>query len=570
MKKLFTFMLTALMLIASANVFADFTEGDVTYTVLSTMTVKASGVTSSATDVTIPAKVQNGYYYVISIASGFCTNNSKITGITIDATYMSEIPVLCSNCANLDYVSITGGNTHLIVNGGCISDCPKLNAVRFPEAKLIYSTAVTNCAKLTHVTFDDVSVIGHQVIYNCPSVNYITWESDVKDLKCRNSSGNEVDVTNVTSTNPFANLRSQITKIDLDGQYVPAHLFRNMTALTELNMYSGLEEIGQYAFTGCTSLKKFFPYNATNLKVIHDYAFNHCAISNNLFLLQTNTPNLYHIGVHAFDGYQGKSITIQCGVSSNGGLIICGYAFANSPYLNDISLSGHINYIYESAFSSCPNIEKVSINTENVWTQSYSTSGGPFANKSNLSTVSLSGSFTAPDYLFAGSGVKTADIKCSGGISQYTFYNTQNLATVTWDVASPSTSFSFSPFDLSPITTLTIGTSVTRLAKNLFKDISSLKTITSNAVNPPTLGTDVFTGSNYGNLRGIALTVPSGSESQYMAAEGWCEFYGTCGGDEAVEEVQRDKVQSTKELRNGTIIIRVGDKEYNLLGAQIR
>lgn len=43
------------------------------------------------------------------------------------------------------------------------------------------------------------------------------------------------------------------------------------------------------------------------------------------------------------------------------------------------------------------------------------------------------------------------------------------------------------------------------------------------------------------------------------------ETYG-----QGVEQVQRDKVQSTKELRNGVLVIRVGDKEYNLLGAQIR
>ena len=43
------------------------------------------------------------------------------------------------------------------------------------------------------------------------------------------------------------------------------------------------------------------------------------------------------------------------------------------------------------------------------------------------------------------------------------------------------------------------------------------------------------------------------------------ETYG-----QGVEDVQGDKVQSTKELRNGVLVIRVGDKEYNLLGAQIR
>ena len=40
--------------------------------------------------------------------------------------------------------------------------------------------------------------------------------------------------------------------------------------------------------------------------------------------------------------------------------------------------------------------------------------------------------------------------------------------------------------------------------------------------------------------------------------------------EEGVEQVQRDKVQSTKELRNGVLVIRVGDKEYNAQGAVIR
>ena len=43
------------------------------------------------------------------------------------------------------------------------------------------------------------------------------------------------------------------------------------------------------------------------------------------------------------------------------------------------------------------------------------------------------------------------------------------------------------------------------------------------------------------------------------------ETYG-----QGVEQVQRDNVQSTKELRNGVLIIRVGDKEYNAQGAVIR
>ena len=43
------------------------------------------------------------------------------------------------------------------------------------------------------------------------------------------------------------------------------------------------------------------------------------------------------------------------------------------------------------------------------------------------------------------------------------------------------------------------------------------------------------------------------------------ETYG-----QGVEQEQRDKVQSTKELRNGVLVIRVGDKEYSAQGAVIR
>ena len=496
MKKLSTLLLTAVLLLSSANVFGTEING-VTYTNI-TGGVQVTAVSEVVMDVNILGMLPNGSV-VTSIKPGLFDNNSQIRSITIDATNLCELPALCYNCTNLETVYVKEGKvTSLIVNGGFISDCPKLKYVIFPQAKLIYNGAIRNCPNLTNVTFSDVSVLGYQVIYNCPSVNYITWNSNVKELKCRNNSGNEVELNGTNSTSPFGNIRTQITQIDLGGKYVPDYLFGYSTSLTTLNMYSKLEEIGKYAFYACTSLKEVNSSYAYNMKVIGDYAFSNCPFNNCVALVDSD---LQSIGAHAFDGYQGTYIYIS-GSETSSGLSIGDYAFANASALLQVNISGYIANISAAAFSSCPNIKTVRMTITNDWKQTYSYSNSPFANKSQLEKVSLDGSFTAPDYLFYGSGVKEATIEC-GGISQYTFDNCQSLTKVTWNIAYPKGNFTFCPFKLSPITTVILGVRVHNIPAYLFAEQTNLTSVTFPS-NVETIGNRAFF-----NVPLTQITLPS-------------------------------------------------------------
>ena len=68
------------------------------------------------------------------------------------------------------------------------------------------------------------------------------------------------------------------------------------------------------------------------------------------------------------------------------------------------------------------------------------------------------------------------------------------------------------------LTDVTIPSTITSIGDDAFSQCSSLTSITIEATNPPTLGTGVFTGSNY------PIYVPSTSVETYKAASGWSTY----------------------------------------------
>ncbi len=92
--------------------------------------------------------------------------------------------------------------------------------------------------------------------------------------------------------------------------------------------------------------------------------------------------------------------------------------------------------------------------------------------------------------------------------------------------------------------------------------------ITCKAVNPPTLGDDVF----YEVDKTIPLYVPAQSVEAYQAADGWKDFKDNTYPipDEAIDQVQSDKRQGTKVIRNGVLYIERNGKTYNAMGAEVK
>ena len=118
------------------------------------------------------------------------------------------------------------------------------------------------------------------------------------------------------------------------------------------------------------------------------------------------------------------------------------------------------------------------------------------------------------------------------------------------------------------MTSIKFGSSLKSIEYGTFSGCSSLTAITCEAVNPPTLGDDVF----YEVDKTIPLYVPAQSVEAYQAADGWKDFKDNTYPilDEAIDQVQSDKGQSTKALRNGILYIERNGKTYNAQGAEVR
>ncbi|MBR1426616.1 MAG: leucine-rich repeat protein [Paludibacteraceae bacterium] len=131
-------------------------------------------------------------------------------------------------------------------------------------------------------------------------------------------------------------------------------------------------------------------------------------------------------------------------------------------------------------------------------------------------------------------------------------------------------------FNFSRLYEVTLPASVEMVKWAVFDEPVNLTDIYAHPLTSPTYVLDIilFPVNSTKTAADINLHIHKAAYDSYYSTTKWSEMniiqdLDSNSEQEGVEQVQRDKVQSTKELRNGTLIIRVGDKEYNFLGARM-
>ena len=118
------------------------------------------------------------------------------------------------------------------------------------------------------------------------------------------------------------------------------------------------------------------------------------------------------------------------------------------------------------------------------------------------------------------------------------------------------------------LTSVTIGNGVTSIGSRAFYNSSKLASVTINATTPPTLGSEAL-GKTAAALK---IYVPAESVDDYKGA--WTAYAdkieAIAGGDEAVDNIQIDKAQSTKLIRNGMLLIEKNGNTYTLTGQAVK
>ena len=124
-----------------------------------------------------------------------------------------------------------------------------------------------------------------------------------------------------------------------------------VVSFKELQFFTGLETIDDYAFYFCTSLKEVVL--PEGIKTIGESAFDGCAALGDVVLPAGVTT----IDQWAFNGCMGfKSLSVPASVESIGS-----YAFGDCEALTQLSFSEGLQTIGEGAFQNCPLLTEVTL-----------------------------------------------------------------------------------------------------------------------------------------------------------------------------------------------------------------
>ena len=501
MKQLFKLLLLlALLLPATASAY-DFMVGGIYYNIIDnevSVTYKNTNYNSYSGAITIPKTVTyNGTTYTVTTI-GYCAfrNSTNLTNVNIPNTVTSIGHKAFYGCSGLTRVynpnsvlaigeyafsfcvsltSFTIPNSVTYIGDGVFMGCRGLTSVTIPNSVTSIGNAMfMDCSGLTSITIpNSVTSIGNSAFENCSGLTSITIPNSVTSVGNYAFIGtawydNQPDGLVYTGlvAYKFKGITPDGTNIIIyDGtQQIAATAFEDCSGLTSITIPNSVTSIGDWAFGGCSSLINIeIPNSVTS---IGDNAFWGCS-----GLTSITIPNsVTSIGYCMFRGCSGlTSITIPNSVTSIGD-----WAFGGCSSLINIEIPNSVTYIGDNAFYGCIKVETLNFNAVNCDDFSSTASSQPFYNAS-ISTIIIGDSVLRLPAYFAN--------------------------------------------DLTSLTNLTIGKSVTFIGDNVFTNCRGIKQLTWNAVNCTSKGNLPTSSIEQVTIGNEVLVLPDGFVSSSRITE---------------------------------------------------
>ncbi len=237
-----------------------------------------------------------------------------------------------------------------------------------------------------------------------------------------------------------------------------------MVSFDELQYFTGLTSISDYAFEGCTGLTSIeIPNSVTS---IGNYTFQNCT-----GLTSVTIPNsVTSIGNYTFQNCTGlTSVTIGNSVTSIGGFV-----FEGCTSLTSVTIGNSVTSIGDYAFEGCTGLTSIEIPNSVTSIGNYT-----FQNCTGLTSVTIPNSVTSTgNHTFRNcTGLTSVTIGNSvTSIGNYTFLNCTGLTSVT--IPNSVTSIGRGAFDVcTSLTSVTIPNSVTSIGDYAFEGCTGLTSI---------------------------------------------------------------------------------------------
>jgi hypothetical protein len=308
---------------------------------------------------------------------------------------------------------------------------------------------------------------------------------------------------------------------------IGSSVFRNCTGLTSVTIPNSVTAIGGGAFGGCSGLTSIeIPTGVTN---IGERTFEDCSGLTSV----TISANITNIGTEAFERCSKlKNVTIPNNVATIGQS-----AFWYCTKLTACTIGTSITNISRWAFYACTSLTSITclattpptlgadvfaytnscpiyVPCESV--SAYQAAEGWSDYASRIQALPTPGDSTGKYTYYYGNRKEKAFCNEISAITGNHSSSTANKL----EIGNCVTSIGAGVFSgLTVATSITISSTITSIGDNAFKDCPQMSIIIVNGTTPPTLGNNVFDGTN-----NCPIQVPCGYASTYRAASGWSAY----------------------------------------------
>ena len=447
-------------------------------------------------DIVIPTTItyRGGSYVVKGIENEAFYKCTGISTVYLNDSISTMGSSVFEGCTSLNEV-------HLPTNLTSIGDrlffhCSNLTSVVIPSnVTTIGSQVFYECKKLASVTIPDkATVIGTQAFYGCNSLNSVVIPDNVTKVGASAFLGcsglKTVSIgRNITEIGGSTFLGcSSLSSIVIPSNVISIgnNAFCSCSGLTTITIPDKVTSIGEKAFSDCSGLESVIIGGGT--VTIGGFLFSGCMNLKDITWNIKECSSFPTNSISPLYDIRDQIISFRIGdnVDKIPSQLCCGMS-----NLQSINIPDNVTTIGEEAFSSCRNIESANIGNGVTDLGAYS-----FHNCNNLSSLKI------------GKGISR--------IRNYTFRNCNLLDTLI--IPNNVEYIEESAFhDCSNLVYANIGSGVKSIGRYAFAGCSSLSNVISNALTPPTVGSDAF--SVYGNLY-----VPKGTKGLYASADVWKNF----------------------------------------------
>ena len=467
----------------------------------------------------------------IKTIGGKAFNGCKsLSAITIGNAVTAIGDRAFQDCSSL--TSITLPNSIITIGEGTFYRCSSLTSIVIPDAATsIGASAFDGCKAMTAATIgSSVKSIGNRAFFDCNALKEVRskiatpfdindnvfqyedngikhisatlyvpngtkasyqarkgWNTftNIVEMAADNISFADISVKSICVRNWDTNRDGELSITEAAAVKDLGTVFQNNSSIksfNELQYFTSLSIIRDYAFSGCSSLTSVVIPNAVTS--IGEWAFSECSALTTI----TIPESVITINMVAFYNCKAlTSITIPNSVQTIGNA-----AFYYCSALTSITFSNSVKSIGDGAFEGCSSLTTITIPNSVTSIGEYA-----FTDCSGLTSVTLSNSMKS--------------------IGESAFSGCWNLTSIT--IPSSVTSIGDYAFNYCiGLISVTIPNSVTSIGEYAFTDCSGLKEVRSEILVPFAINSNVF--SNYN----IPLYVPAGTKAKYQAASGWKEF----------------------------------------------